>query len=126
MTTPSDFSQVANVIGTLAEAGTRTRRGTGPIPEIKPAGAPIGESIGTGRAGSDPQGAGRGSGIASPLKEPDVGRRVYYPDQLTYGVDGGMYMVNHIKKLYLVDSLGNEFVYDGFGLPDPNNINIEA
>lgn len=118
MNTPSDFSQVANVISTLAEAGTRVRRGKDPIPEAKTAGAPIGESVGTGRAGSDPQsGTGKGGGIASPLTEPDVGRRVYHPGQEIFTEDGTIVKVHPVKTMYMKDANGNEVRLD-FGLPD--------
>lgn len=117
MTTPSDFSQVANVISTLAEAGTRVRRGKDPIPAAKSAGAPIGESVGEGRAGADAQSGGNGGGIASPLTEPDVGRRVYYPAQDVYTEDGTLVKVHPVKTVYMRDANGNEVRLD-YGMPD--------
>jgi hypothetical protein len=124
MTGPADFSQVANVISSLAQAGEVMERGKKAIPAARPAGAKIGEKTGVGRAADDP--GSTGTGVASQLKEPDVGRRVYYPDQLAYDANGNPFIVNHIKKLYLADSAGKPFVIDSFGLPDLNNITVEA
>lgn len=120
---PSDFSRIENVVSALADAGAKKQRGKDPIAPAQSAGAAIGSSTGEGRASSGTNEAGA---VASPLKETDVGRRVYYPDQDEYDADGNPFIVNHIKRLYLQDANGNPFVIDGFGLPDPNNITIEA
>lgn len=117
MTQPADFSQIASVISTLAEAGSRTKRGKDAIAPPKRAGAPIGETVGQGRASDDPAQTGGSGGIASPLTETDVGRRVYHDAQEIYTEDGTVVKVHPVKTMYMKDANGNEVRLD-FGLPD--------
>ena len=113
--TPADFSQVANVISTLAEAGQRPRRGKDAIPVAKPAGPAIGEKTGEGRASDSA--AGTSGGIASPLSEPDVGRREYHPAQEVYDEDGTVVKIHPIKTVYMRDAGGNEVKFE-YAMPD--------
>lgn len=115
MTNPADFAQVANVINTLAEAGQRPRRGKDAIPVAKPAGPSIGEKTGEGRAADSA--AGADGGIASPLREPDVGRREYHDAQDAYDDDGTLVKIHPIKTLYMRDAGGNDVKFE-FGMPD--------
>lgn len=118
--TPADFAQVANVISTLAEAGQKPKRGKSAIPAAKPAGAAIGEVVGEGRGGSDPNSTGGGS-IASPLTERDASARTYHPAQDIYNEDGTLVKVHPIKSIRMTDANGSTVDFN-FALPDHASI----
>lgn len=115
MSAAGDFSQVAKVISTLAQAGQQPERGKNAIPEAKPAGPAIGEKTGEGRGASDP--AGRSGSIQSPLTEPDVGRREYHPAQDVYDEDGTLVKIHPIKTIYMRDAGGSEVKFE-YAMPN--------
>jgi len=63
----------------------------------------------------DPKNAPQARGIASPLREPDFKKRVYWPGGTTSS--DGLFTVPNIKRLVLVDANGAQVIVD---FPNPN------
>jgi hypothetical protein len=94
---------------------TERQRGGLPAAADKPA-------IGNAEGFAPPQPAtsnpgGTSTGIASPLTEPDVGRREYHPDQEVVDANGNPVIINPIKTLYMKDANGEDVVFE-YGIPN--------